>query len=224
MFTVYNPYLQLPQDVVGPILGICFWYIVNRTVFKALQNVFGITSFVRQDEGGKSLSNSTQDIQNMKMISSIWKGTQYIITSCIGYWVLSQCSWVGDRRNFFLNWPIHPMSQPEKLYYYCAYGQSLFNLVYLPFEPIKLKDFKVYTVHHMVTLFLVHFSYMYGFHRIGCAILLVHDVADPFMEVAKCALYKGYEGVANVMFGLFVLVFIMTRNIIYPFYIVSSIL
>ena len=39
-------------------------------------------------------------------------------------------------------------------------------------------------VHHIVTVMLTTFSYSTGFFRIGCVIMLLHDLADIFLEVS----------------------------------------
>jgi len=44
-------------------------------------------------------------------------------------------------------------------------------------------------IHHIVTVMLTTFSYTAGFFRIGCVIILLHDLADIFLEVGfvfKC--------------------------------------
>ena len=46
-------------------------------------------------------------------------------------------------------------------------------------------------IHHIVTVMLTTFSYTSGFFRIGCVIILLHDLADIFLEVGfvlKCRL------------------------------------
>ena len=40
-------------------------------------------------------------------------------------------------------------------------------------------------VHHIVTVLLLVFSYNTGFFRIGCVIVLLHDLADIFLEVSN---------------------------------------
>ena len=39
-------------------------------------------------------------------------------------------------------------------------------------------------IHHIVTIMLTSFSYTAGFFRIGCVIMLLHDLADIFLEVS----------------------------------------
>ena len=38
-------------------------------------------------------------------------------------------------------------------------------------------------IHHFVTFSLLALSYSTGFFRIGCIIMLLHDVTDVFLEV-----------------------------------------
>lgn len=55
-------------------------------------------------------------------------------------------------------------------------------------------------------------------------IILLHDIADPIMELAKLNLYTRNTKTADFLFAVFALVFIATRNIIYPFYVIASVL
>ena len=91
-------------------------------------------------------------------------------------------------------------------------------------------------VHHSVSLFLLAFAFCFGFQRVGCVLMLYHEASDPFMELAKMCVYMGYQKVrwfdeillvaqltrswlfqmADVLFGLFALVFIVSRDIQYP--------
>lgn len=78
-------------------------------------------------------------------------------------------------------------------------------------------------IHHITTIFLISASYLNGFQRIGCVILLLHDVADPFMECAKACLYAGKQVLADIFITVFALVFFFTRLYVYPVYVISSI-
>jgi hypothetical protein len=103
------------------------------------------------------------------------------------------------------------------------FASYLFALMLMPFEPKQsVKDYVALLIHHASTLYLIWVSYVYSFHRIGFVIAFLHDLSDPFMEIAKITLYSGRAKAADVLFGIFAIVFIVTRNFIYPVYIVSS--
>ena len=78
-------------------------------------------------------------------------------------------------------------------------------------------------LHHIVSFFLVYISYTWAAFRIGAVILVLHDLADPFMELAKCFLYAGKQLMADILFATFAAVFIFTRNYIFPFYVITSV-
>ncbi|KAJ3037972.1 hypothetical protein HDV00_001175 [Rhizophlyctis rosea] len=114
------------------------------------------------------------------------------------------------------------MSYRSKLFYSIGFGNYFYGSLALYFEP-RQKDFNLMIVHHGVTLALIYFSYLWGFYRIGCAVLLLHDASDPIMELAKMCLYSGQKMLADILFAAFAVVFIITRNIIYPIYVIASI-
>lgn len=48
----------------------------------------------------------------------------------------------------------------------------------------NVQDFWQMVIHHIVTTILLVLSYNTGFFRIGCVIILLHDVSDVFLEVS----------------------------------------
>ncbi len=71
-------------------------------------------------------------------------------------------------------------------------------------------------VHHVVTNLLIFASYLTGMFRIGAFIMVLHDMADPWMEAAKLSLYAGNQDMANVLFAIFAIVFAISRLYYYP--------
>jgi hypothetical protein len=51
--------------------------------------------------------------------------------------------------------------------------------------------------------------------------MLLHDASDPVMELAKISLYCGKTFLANLFFVLFSMLFITTRDFIYPICVIS---
>lgn len=51
--------------------------------------------------------------------------------------------------------------------------------------------------------------------------MLLHDVSDPFMEAAKVCLYANLKGLANILFAAFAACFMISRDFIYPIYVIS---
>ena len=160
--------------------------------------------------------------QRTKFIISGWRFVNFSITSIIGLILLSkEHDWMLNPVLYFKGFEFQTMSPLLKLFYKIGYASYAYGTLNVFIEP-KQKDFNVMVTHHITTLFLIHMSFMTGLFRIGAVILLIHEVSDPFMEIAKIFFYLNYKQVADVFFALFAVVFIITRNIIFPYYVISS--
>lgn len=95
------------------------------------------------------------------------------------------------------------------------YGYSLFMEIFDMDGP-KQKDKMEMIIHHIVTIFLIGYSWHFKLFRIGCAVFALHDLSDPFMESAKFFLYTGREILANIFFLKFATVFIASRCYVFP--------
>ena len=63
------------------------------------------------------------------------------------------------------------------------------SLFFTQFSDVKRKDFTEMFIHHLATLALLTLSWTTQMHRIGSLVILVHDFADHWMELAKMARY-----------------------------------
>ena len=86
-------------------------------------------------------------------------------------------------------------------------------------------------LHHVVTIILISICCFINFSRIGLSILLLHDLADIFLEAAKMFNYVSKAAgrawakpVCDLVFGTFALVFFVTRLVVYPKYYVGGLL
>ena len=81
---------------------------------------------------------------------------------------------------------------------------------------VKRKDFNQQIVHHCATLFLIVFSFVANYVRMGTLVMALHDVSDIFLEITKCFMYAKWK-IADTLFTVFAVVFIVSRVIIYPY-------
>ncbi|KAJ1551145.1 Ceramide synthase 3 [Nowakowskiella sp. JEL0078] len=133
-----------------------------------------------------------------KFVVAAWRCLNYTTTAIFAITILVNEPGGTDPASFFRGWP-----EKQSMSYQ--------------------KDFVVMSIHHATTIALIYFSYTWGFYRIGAAVFTIHEIADPFMEFGKCALYVGKQSLADICLVLFAVAFIITRNIIFPAYIISSI-
>jgi ceramide synthetase len=98
--------------------------------------------------------------------------------------------------------------------------------------------------HHVVTVILLGMSFAVNGVQIATLILLAHDISDVPLEVnsmmfyeydthhllslslqlAKLLKYMKYDRCAQIAFGIFAFLFFVARLIIYPFYLLWSVL
>ena len=75
------------------------------------------------------------------------------------------------------------------------------GLLITQFFDVKRKDFWMMFVHHAVTIFLMSFSWTCNFYKVGTLVLIIHDVADIFLESAKLFKYGGAKKVKDTTFS-----------------------
>ena len=88
---------------------------------------------------------------------------------------------------------------------------------------VKRKDFLQNFVHHNVTILLMMFSWSCHFTRIGSLVLIIHDCSDPLLELAKLCKYAKRDKVAEVVFGVFTVLWCTMRCYVFPTRVLFSI-
>jgi len=117
-------------------------------------------------------------------------------------------------------WP-HAFSIRETSLYMFELAFWVSCLLFMAVETIR-KDFMEMLIHHISTIGLIFLSYMYGFMRIGFVVLLVHDVGDIFLYSAKSFNYMKFERTTNVLFAAFVIVFFVSRLVVFTLVVRSA--
>uniref|UniRef100_A0A667Y0S6 Ceramide synthase 5 n=1 Tax=Myripristis murdjan TaxID=586833 RepID=A0A667Y0S6_9TELE len=113
---------------------------------------------------------------------------------------------------------------PGQYNYYVAELAFYWSLMFSQFTDNKRKDFIIMLVHHLATITLITFSYANNMLRAGTLVMCVHDASDIFLEAAKMANYAKYQRLCDGLFVVFSIIFFLTRLVIYPFWIVYSVL
>ena len=241
-----NPYLKSPEDIYPLLAMSVIWGLYHQTALTFVLKPLARYLFPSEPEktlknGGDSgvdLQKHPEDASKVanpnkkneeaeqfrnKFLMSGWKFLNFGTCVAVGLYTLSQEDWALSRPDYFANYPYHPMSDTLKFYYSVGFGSVLYMFLHLGVEKMTPTDTLIMVAHHLTTLFLIGMSYFYSFHRIGSIILLLHDVSDPIMEIAKMSLYCGKKAAADFFFVVFALVFILSRNVFYPFYVLTSI-
>lgn len=183
--------------------------------------IFLAKIFIRSVLAKKFISwkNATLATKNdeLKIQIAFYKVIYYVSAIILGICVLYNESWVYKLN--ILESDIKNIPIKFKIYYFyeiCFYLNELTTIMYEP----KKKDFYQMVLHHISTLALMFLSYFNPkFIVFGVVILILHDISDPLLEFAKVENYLGESLFSDVAFFVFVSVFIISRLLIYPRYI-----
>lgn len=161
---------------------------------------------------GASSTNSKMN----KATETCWRAFVYLLLFLYGLFILSRNEWFRDYSTWLPNYlKGHQFSLDLKVYYF-AEITFYFSLLFSIFSDTKRKDFLQQFVHHIVTLTLLLGSYILSFYRFGAVIMFIHDTSDFWLESAKLTNYAKLQKVCDVLFGIFAVLFFLTRLIYYP--------
>ncbi|XP_046915903.2 ceramide synthase 6 [Dermatophagoides farinae] len=154
-----------------------------------------------------------------KFTESAWRCLFYCTMFTYGLVVLWDKPWMWDSAWCFIDYPHHFVSS-EEWWYYNIESAFYLALLFSQFVDVQRKDFWVMFVHHVVTLCLLSFSWACNLIRIGTLVLVIHDFADIPLEGAKMMAYVKKQQIADVVFNVFALCWIISRIGLLPYRII----
>ncbi|GFN80442.1 ceramide synthase 6 [Plakobranchus ocellatus] len=100
------------------------------------------------------------------------------------------------------------------------YWSLLFAILFQ--RDYQKKDKTEMIIHHIVTILLIYFSWACNFVRVGSLVIVVHDLADPWLSIAKMAKYTKHQTTCEIFFAMFILTWITSRIFIYPLWVLNA--
>lgn len=204
-------------------IAVCFaiffvaarWYL-DKFIFH------GLATWFLNKGGTRQKLNEVTQAKITKCSESMWKLTYYATVEACVLRITYNEPWFRDTQEYFRGWPNQELKLPLKLFYMCQCGFYLFSIASLLTWETRRKDFAVMMSHHVITVFLIGYSYLTRFFRIGSIVLALHDASDVFMEAAKVFKYSEKELGASVCFGLFAISWFILRLIFFPFWVIKT--
>ncbi|XP_066557616.1 ceramide synthase 2 isoform X2 [Amia ocellicauda] len=154
-----------------------------------------------------------------KFKEASWRFVFYLSAFIGGIVALYDKPWFYDTKEVWRAFPRQSLLESQYWYYIIEmsfYWSLLFRVAF----DIKRKDFKEQIIHHLATLTLLAFSWCANYIRIGTLVMILHDVSDVILELAKIFNYAKLPVICNTLFVLFAFVFIVTRLVIFPFWLI----
>ena len=170
-----------------------------------------------------ALSEGLDDGIRRKLHENLWYSMWHTLSFSTNLYMLVNSSWLEpvifnlEFDLFYVDLQEQAFEPYGRFFYLCSLGFWTSCFLFLGIETIR-KDFMQIAIHHVLTVALMVISFIYNFHRFGLLVLLLHDVVDVFLYIAKSLNYKKYQRSADVVFAIFALTFLIARLILYPIY------
>ncbi|XP_018619372.1 ceramide synthase 2 isoform X1 [Scleropages formosus] len=154
-----------------------------------------------------------------KFREASWRFVFYLLAFIGGLIALYDKPWFYSTREVWVGFPKQTMLESQYWYYILEMSFYVSLLFSITFD-VKRKDFKEQIIHHLATLTLLAFSWCVNYIRIGSLVMITHDASDVLLESAKLFNYAKWETTCNSIFVVFAIVFMVTRLIIFPFWLI----
>ncbi|KAH8113272.1 longevity assurance proteins LAG1/LAC1 [Phellopilus nigrolimitatus] len=129
----------------------------------------------------------------------------YVMSCLPTWWYRTEFFWIDYPR-----WDLNPVL---KRYYLMQFSYWIQQLIVLALKIEKpRKDFKELVVHHIVTLWLIGWSYGTNMTWMGNAVFVSMDIPDTFLAFSKICNYLNLEKTKMITFGIFTVVWTYFRH------------
>ncbi|KAA1092402.1 Ceramide synthase 6 [Puccinia graminis f. sp. tritici] len=125
----------------------------------------------------------------------------------------SQPTWWYNTAEFWKGYPHWRMEPTTKVYYLLQFSYWLQQMLIASLRIEKPRsDFVELIIHHLVTLWLVGWSYVTNLTMIGTTIFVSMDISDTFLGLSKCINYTKYQRTSEVSFAIFLCIWTYFRH------------
>lgn len=120
-----------------------------------------------------------------------------------------------DLNSSVVNWP-EDTHKYVRWYFLFTLGHHLERQVNLWTHKRKNNDFWTLNLHHILTIFLMGYSYAMRCLHFGVPVVIIHDISDIMYNISKiCRCVKSWRPFLNVSMVLFAMSWLYTRIICY---------
>nr|GEX33307.1 LAG1 longevity assurance homolog 2 [Tanacetum cinerariifolium] len=156
-------------------------------------SALGLSVWLMSKTGTPLKINKATRAKISKITESMWKFTYYVTLEFCVLSVTYREPWFTDITAYFSDFKNQELKFSLELVYMCQCGFYIYSIAALLLWETRRKDFSVMMSHHIVTVFLIGYSYITRFFRLGSVILAIHDASDVFLEGAKLLKYSVFH-------------------------------
>ncbi|GMR46346.1 hypothetical protein PMAYCL1PPCAC_16541 [Pristionchus mayeri] len=159
-----------------------------------------------------------------RILECFWRFVYYTSMFIYGFKTLATKPWLWDIKECWTGYPWQSVDD-DTWYYYMISVTFYCSLLIPSFFDVRRHDYWQMIVHHIIAIILFQLSYIINFVKAAALVNLCHDAADVFIDGWKLIKYdKSKEAISNVIFVLFLICWIVTRLVYFPFVALRSII
>ncbi|KAF6842750.1 longevity-assurance protein [Colletotrichum musicola] len=143
-----------------------------------------------------------------------WMLAYYTVFWPFGMYLYCKSPYYLNMKELWSDWPQRELGGLMKGYMLAQWAYWVQQVISVNIEAQR-KDYLEMLVHHAITISLIAASYAYHQTRVGHLILVLMDVIELIFPLAKCLKYVGFTTLCDVVFGVFLLVWVWTRHVFY---------
>ncbi|KAK0621661.1 putative longevity-assurance protein [Bombardia bombarda] len=132
----------------------------------------------------------------------------------LGLYIYYNSAYFLNMAELWTNWPDRELHALMKGYMLLQWAWWIQQVLVIHLES-RRKDHWQMLTHHFVTIALISSAYYYHQTRVGNLILILMDVVDLFLPLAKCLKYLGFTTLCDYVFGLFMISWFIPRHIFF---------
>ncbi|KAK2594729.1 Sphingosine N-acyltransferase lag1 [Conoideocrella luteorostrata] len=156
----------------------------------------------------------TKKKDQVRFTEQAWLLVYYSVFWTMGAYIYCKSPYFFNMRELWTDWPNREMDGLMKGYILAQWAFWLQQIIVINIEERRKDHWQMFS-HHIITISLISSCYYYHHTRVGNLILIVMDVVDLFLPMAKCLKYAGYNTICDIMFGVFMTSWLLARHVLY---------
>lgn len=123
--------------------------------------------------------------------------------------------WPGHFEKLMETWPVYSVPNEMRFTYFVELSWYIVGIVLL-FLDFRRKDFIAMLIHHVATIVMISFSWHVGGVRVGVVVIILHNISDVFLHLAKILNYMDLSVLSHLGLVAFALSFFVLRLVCFP--------
>jgi ceramide synthetase len=199
--------------------------IVAQSIFKYIFSPVARKMIVKKPRWSYAVHGAKVN----RCCEAVFKCCYYVGMTAWGFYLLRGKPWLpwvlggsGDTRFCWTDgFPFQAMPEDLQKFYLTSVGFHLCDVVMHVMET-GLPDFWEMLLHHTVSIFLVSFSYVLNYVRVGSLVLFLHGATDIFIYMSKVLVDTSNVRLMAISYFALVIAYAWFRIFAFPMYVMRS--